>query len=968
MTSVAGFAQSFNLKNFSSDQGLPYFQVFDIMQDSRGFIWFATDKGVSRYNGYEFQNFDIEDGLPENTIVEIYEDSKGRIWFASLICKLAVFENEKITLFRFNDKIIDVIPQKAEPSKKGIYVDAQDNVYMGIKEFGYLKVFNNSGSVEVVNDQKNENNFFFDQYADRLFYTFPKTLKRNGIVKFIDVKNLNYSFNINPVELISTYPVYYINGDDIFYSALGDLFHFNLRNGAVRKKSFNSRIISINGGKSDELWIGLQNEGVEIINIKDFSRVKKLLENYSVSDVCWDYEGGTWISTLENGIYYILKTEITSLSENDGLYNNNVTQILKDDKNNLILGYNSPVVNVINTKGVKTVVLPGSKGAGVESVEYSNADNAVYISTKKGFYKYKDDHLQTIDVPFKENIRANDFFINDQNEILIAGIGFSLIKYNEQGQRSVKQIDYNYHFSEIEQDKGGSVWLAGNRGVWKYYKGIFVSYGMIYPELSNRVTALETFPEKNMLIIGTNGYGLYVYFNNELYNLTIEDGLTSNNITSIFAAEDKIWIGTNQGLNSIREVGEFSVEFEVKAYTKNDGLISNIINDVYVDENKVYIATNKGVNVFSPSHLTENEIPPRLYFSSIQINNQDTIFQPEYKLKYNENNLNLEYVGLSYKNAGTISYRYRLEGLDSTWYTTRSRGIRYSSLPSGDFTFKVFARNSSGYENKYPLQIKFKVLKPFWETWMFVLIISVFFVGIVLTFILLIRKSYQRRINLLKYRQQVLRQQMNPHFIFNTLNSIQLYILEKDTEMSQRYLGKFSRLMRVSLEHAQYQAVSVRDEVNSLNLYLELEMLRFDGQITYDVELENEDELLNLNIPSLIIQPFVENSIWHGLTHKEGGGHIQISLHSVDEYVLCVVEDDGIGRKKAMEISNTKMKYHKSYGISITSKRISLLNELSKNNLDIKYLDLEDETGNAKGTRVEIKIPVVASFKSKVNW
>lgn len=204
--------------------------------------------------------------------------------------------------------------------------------------------------------------------------------------------------------------------------------------------------------------------------------------------------------------------------------------------------------------------------------------------------------------------------------------------------------------------------------------------------------------------------------------------------------------------------------------------------------------------------------------------------------------------------------------------------------------------------------------------------------------------------------QQALASQMNPHFIFNTLNSIQYFILENNQRESNKYLTKFSNLMRLTLDNSQHIAISIKKELEALNLYLELEALRFEERFEYNINID--EELLDYKIPTLIIQPYIENAIWHGLLHKKEKGKIDIDLNLNDNYLICVVEDNGIGRKEAQKIKEKKNNTHKSLGTKITEKRLELINALHGHEMNVKYEDLFNGKGESAGTRVKIMISI----------
>ncbi len=245
--------------------------------------------------------------------------------------------------------------------------------------------------------------------------------------------------------------------------------------------------------------------------------------------------------------------------------------------------------------------------------------------------------------------------------------------------------------------------------------------------------------------------------------------------------------------------------------------------------------------------------------------------------------------------------------------------------------------------------------------YIFILIVTVLAVSFLLVFLYLKNKEYRTK-NKLKeelnmYMQKALRQQMNPHFIFNTLTSIQYFILQNNIVESNKYLSKFAKLMRLTLDNSQHNTISIEEELESLKLYLELESLRFETKFDFEINKKNI-EINDYQIPTLLIQPFVENAIWHGLMTKKEKGKILIEISKNNNIIVCKIEDNGIGRKKANEIKNKKNKTHQSLGTKITKARLDLINSLYDSDMNIIYTDLYDGNGNAIGTKVEIYIPV----------
>ncbi|NSW94666.1 MAG: histidine kinase [Bacteroidales bacterium] len=207
--------------------------------------------------------------------------------------------------------------------------------------------------------------------------------------------------------------------------------------------------------------------------------------------------------------------------------------------------------------------------------------------------------------------------------------------------------------------------------------------------------------------------------------------------------------------------------------------------------------------------------------------------------------------------------------------------------------------------------------------------------------------------------QANLRQQMNPHFIFNTLNSIQYYMYQHDKLATNNYLTKFSNLMRRVLENSQHTSVSLQDELDALKLYLELESLRFRDRFEYEIKVDEEIDTLMYKVPTMLIQPYVENSICHGLMPKTEKGFVKICIKLKEDYLNCIIEDNGIGRDAARERNSEKKKNHNSLGTQITASRLDLVNELYGTSMKTITTDLKGQDGEPLGTRVEIHIPVM---------
>jgi len=241
----------------------------------------------------------------------------------------------------------------------------------------------------------------------------------------------------------------------------------------------------------------------------------------------------------------------------------------------------------------------------------------------------------------------------------------------------------------------------------------------------------------------------------------------------------------------------------------------------------------------------------------------------------------------------------------------------------------------------------------------FALLCGFFSLAFVITLLVVRHQRLLTKNKIIELKQKNLNQQMNPHFVYNCLTSIQSYIFQNDADKSLEYLSKFSRLMRKILESSQNQYMSVQDEIDMLNLYLKLESIRFKGKFEYDIRVDERIDPILFKIPSLLIQPFVENSLWHGIQNMEGKGRIEVSFDLVEKSIFCAIEDNGIGREQAESLKRSRFNDHISLGASITQSRMKLLKSLYGSKLGIYYIDLKDRENKPTGTRVELYLPIL---------
>ena len=317
--------------------------------------------------------------------------------------------------------------------------------------------------------------------------------------------------------------------------------------------------------------------------------------------------------------------------------------------------------------------------------------------------------------------------------------------------------------------------------------------------------------------------------------------------------------------------------------------------------------------------------------------------------------------------ATQVQYQYRMEGIDDHWIETRSSMAQYPTLEPGSYTFKVKAGSIDQVWSLEPAEIKFRIYPPWWETTWFIIacILSGLGLTVLITYIIIRNKeeknSLRRQIS--ESERMALRSQMNPHFVFNALNSIQHFITMEDEMSANYYLSQFSKLIRRVFENSKETFISLENEITTLKLYLELEALRFEGKFEYELIVGEEIDTYDTELPSMIIQPFVENAIWHGLMPKRGEPpKLTVAFEQAPQHLVCIVKDNGIGRKAAGAVSKKNLSEHKSSGISNTVRRLNLLSKMEGKHANVEITDLVDEQDKALGTLVTIKIPILVEI------
>jgi hypothetical protein len=480
----------------------------------------------------------------------------------------------------------------------------------------------------------------------------------------------------------------------------------------------------------------------------------------------------------------------------------------------------------------------------------------------------------------------------------------------------------------------------------------------VNPVFKDRITAIKELPG-NTLAISSLSNGLAIYQDNKSYILNMSNGLITPLINSMEVDGDTIWLGTNKGLTRVLFKDR---KFTVHHFGLEAGLPTLDINKFTINNGQLYLKWVQRLVTLSLGTSVHNTIPESVRITSVVVNDQrsDTLGSGLYNYKQNEFRFNFSSINLA--GANQQEYHYILEGYDDKWNRTTERYAKYTNLSPGHYSFKVQAIGALRGGATNLAVYSFTIVPAVWQEWWFpFMTIALLLILAYVIFrirIASIKKKNQLLLDLAESKQKVLVQLINPHFIFNILNTVQGAILKQDKIKAASIISRFAKVMRLSMELSKQKLVSLQSEIDFLEKYFELESIRSPDKISYKIEVESSVSAANLFIPSMLIQPFVENAIKHGISHlPDKTGFVFIKFQYINNQLLCITDDNGIGRLRSEAINKNMQSEHPSSGLEITLNRLKLLHKEGGTEYIYEVKDKINAMGEPEGTTVVFALP-----------
>lgn len=950
-------AQEAYFKRYTFEHNLPSSVNYQVFSDSRKFIWVTTDAGLARFDGVSFKVYDSENGIPDNEVFNLSEDNTGRIWFTTLKGKVGSVYQDNVTIGTGVSEIDSLIVLK-------IFFDRDKNMWLSARKGLIYKIKNGRVIHKWKLDNQNCSSFFQDSTGTIWFTTFVSNelynIRDNKIYKLlIFPKKENGLFN---TQLIPISDGRFLFCRSNYWAIVDPIEKSSI---IVQEETLmqNRHIISGMEDEDKNVWIGTS-RGVLLFSKVNGSYVwkKSFLEYERVTGMTSDFEGNNWVSTLSGGLYYIPCNPLSVSNYKQAGHSDNISVILLDFENNVFIGNDEGNVFTMNENVISTIYQNDDQNGGTRvTCGIVLKDGSLCFGKDNGLLIIQKGKIQK--VSFIYSIKAVS---EDINGNLLIGTHADLLKVS----RDFKTVDTiaNGRVSAIFSDSN-TVWFANENGLNKIENNItttpfppsFFSY--------QRISSITGTHSKNIICVSTLGKGIFILDSHKgvLMNIQEKHGLASNYCNKILIDKNShLWVATKRGINQV--IFEKNGSFQILIINHENGIIGDEVNDLKKSGNIIWAATSMGISKFDESAVTYLPVPPPVYVEKVYQHEKPLPLKNNYELSFDETQVKIKLVGLSYMSSGKISYKYKMEGLDSNWTVSNSPIVYYPNLESGSYHFIAKAINSRGEESLLPAEIYFEILPAYWQTlWFKVFVGFIFFILLLASIFLRVkvikrREEEKTRLNKMlgELEMTALKAQMNPHFIFNSLGSIQNLINRDKKIEANVYLSKFAKLLRMTLDHSDKKEVSLADETNMLDLYLSLEALRFVNKFEYSIEISPEIDSYSYTIPPMMLQPFIENAIKHGLLPKKEDALLKIKFSIKDNDILhCVVEDNGIGRvqrEKLKEKSNAPS--HISKGIKITKNRLELINQLRTKPAEIRITDLYNNLGSPSGTRIEVFIPM----------
>ena len=950
LCAVAQIRQHVSYRHFDTRDGLPSTRINGMLEDSRGYIWAITDKGAARYNGYGFEVFTTKQGLPNDNVLLIHEDLRGRVWF---LCgtQYAYFDNDSIRLYNGNDSIKKKLKGKERPASLFF-----ENDTMWVTTMYGTQLFKTVGDsvqefMPQVAGEGKDVMYYLRKAGDKLLAL--RTGEPQGPDQVITRDKINFLLRVSQsCKLSCSVEI----GPDLWALAGPEAYVVFDTQGNVEAyfSTTLKEFSSLDKDRDGNLWI-CKGDGAYLI--KDYSSGMRNARNFFpgqyISGVVQDRTGNYWFADRNNGLFFVPSLDMVAIQTDEPTKQSKFVSVKKFGD------------TIYSCDAAGNIYSFGSNDSlrSITPIDLNGLSYDFTLTAEGKLLRGKNPALSNLNgsgsriLDSLAIVRKSALLADGRVAVALAdGLAF----YDAQnGWVRADTALYKLRTPSLYEDAERRLWLGTNEGLYEFTGSMAIAVKEVNSTFKTSISDIIQWGE--YLLLATRGKGLVFYKPGGTFAVSEDQGLLANTVECLaLDGNNRIWLGTAKGMQCINALGTDPAQWSYFQVNYQKGLPAVEVFDLLYDNEKFYAATGNGLCIFNPAAPSLRAEPKPVYIEHLSVGSKMLDITGELSLAWDENDVRFTFLSFNFRTGTGTKYRYRLLGLTDNWVETDSRTVDFWALPAGRYVFEVSALNEDG-EWGPATSAPFVIARHFTSAWWFRLLIALLLAGAVAGGFALFYRSKRARLlqraKMSELRQQALNANMNPHFIFNALNSIQHFINSNQPELANEFLIDFSRLIRMNLENNLEALVPLEEEMERLELYLKLEKLRFGDKLTYSIHGMEEMQSHDISIPPMLLQPYVENAVIHGILPKEKGGHIDISLRAIGKHFEVEIRDNGIGLKAA---AGRKRDGHESLALKMNAERLSILSALSGSTHSIAIIDRCEEPTPAEGTLVRLFLPMEA--------
>ncbi len=943
-------SQAQTYRHFTTASGMPSNEVYTVFQDKDGYLWFGTDHGLVRYDGNRLITYTTNDGLTDNTIFNIEQDNNGCIWLLTFTGGMCYYDGVGFYPHPQNDSIRALCHQQLPTSMMTL---GNMELWLGFNDIGIYQFSANATKAYIPSATVDYNSIYRFKFGPK------KTVYAGFSGKTFAELPDNGSWQVNHFNIAQSriighnFNLFPTDGNQTVVAALNQLLIL-ADSETISKYEWGQKVrhTSLKTLADSSTWLTSINSPVYQVSFKNgtMQLIDSLNITRKATNILIDNQGNCWLTTLGEGIYMLPNKNIKQVTIDKTAAAQPISNLQVID-NKLYVGLpESRYWQIDSTMNIATVKVDSTASAPM-SFMLQNGGVTTNIS-ETNYWRKRYNNPSLFYISKIVELPNGNTLIGGVNGLMIispTGILFNSSDMGFSGRvTSMCKLAYPHYI------------IGTTLGL--YYFNVDTKKLVHEKALGEtRITSCHTNTDSTF-VVTTRGKGM-VYFKHDIpYYVNQSIGLISDLAEDCYIENDStIWVATYKGVcKVIYHFQDGQLYTQIAYYSKEDGICSDEINSIIGYNGYIWLGTNNGLCYFEPESIARDTVLIALSFGNVHVNgvlhSLDSL-----ELEHDQNNILINFNGMYHRLQDNMRYKVRLNS--SKWQYITQNSIQYFNLPPAQYKLEIAAESKYGKYRSAIQGISFSISQRFTDTLWFKSIMGGFLIAIIVLIVYAIiayqRAKVRNQIRYLQAELKALNYQINPHFIFNTLNSIQHFILKKDSKYAAELLTSFSSLIRKIILNARKPYISVLEEVECLKEYMDLEKVRLDNQFDYEIVINSDIDIQKKSVLPMVIQPIVENSIWHGIIPSLKKGKIIITFKKENNRIACTIEDNGIGFTPKNKNDKKKKKNNLSLAMDNVRERLKIIGELNNSLGSFTITHKGSIGGNEKGTIVTITFPTL---------